>query len=332
MPKAPSKAVDRWGGKTSGKSLNELAIYEDDYLELISALLNGRDKKTNMPINWEKRKENYNLLKNAFFMYDWYHGDKSESTITKDIVTYHIYADGHIEKHFPKEIKPEYKQCYKYVYHDVEDNEHDICTVDWFMVDKRNNGNKIHSIPKGYIKTYDYPKGGNAQTAYVYENGDICVSGTKYGYRKYTKAKGQVPLVRMKDNLNYVTDKIKIIYSFRNSQRRYCNPDAYAGFIGALAKLGREDVLCTGMCFADATSYPSVEHPNGDSADTAYYTKLETEQKKVDAFKFFNFTKIFRGSGSWYPLLKGTLYAPGHEDHLHSGEFSSRNIKIIEEK
>jgi hypothetical protein len=256
----------------------------------------------------------------------------NENINAKDIVTYHIYENGTIEKHIPKNIKEEYKQKYKYIYHDKEKNEHEICIVEWFKADKRNNGQKISSIPKGYINTYNYPSGGNAQTAYEYSNGDICVSGTKYGYRKYSKGQGKVPLVKMKDSLNYKKNDVKIFYSFQNSQRRYCNPDAYAGFIGALAKLSREDVLCTGMCFADATSYPSVTHPNGDCADTAYYSTLELEQKKVNAFKAFHFEKIYRGSGNWYSKLTGTNYSSGHEDHLHSGEFNTNIIKTIEEK
>lgn len=74
--------------------------------------------------------------------------------------------------------------------------------MDWFTVDRRNNRQRISTIPAGYINTYSYPSGGNAQTAYLYSNGDICVSGTRYGYRKYSKGQGKVPLVRMKDSLS----------------------------------------------------------------------------------------------------------------------------------
>ena len=34
-----------------------------------------------------------------------------------DVVTYHIYSDGTIEKHIPKEITKGYEDKYKYVYH-----------------------------------------------------------------------------------------------------------------------------------------------------------------------------------------------------------------------
>ncbi|MBC9930272.1 DUF4280 domain-containing protein [Chitinophaga qingshengii] len=42
----------------------------------------------------------------------------------KEIVTYHIYADGRLERQVPKEVKEEYKKKYKYVYHDKNSKEH----------------------------------------------------------------------------------------------------------------------------------------------------------------------------------------------------------------
>jgi hypothetical protein len=94
----------------------------------------------------------------------------------------------------------------------------------------------------------------------------------------------------------------------------------------------RKDVVCTGMCFEDATSYPSVTHPNGDSADTSYFLTLEEEQVKADAFKKFHFEHIYRGNSGWYKDIKGTSYSDGHEDHLHSGDFNSNVLQIIKEK
>ncbi|WP_407403209.1 hypothetical protein [Chryseobacterium sp.] len=166
----------------------------------------------------------------------------------------------------------------------------------------------------------------------MYANGDICVEGTKYGFKKYPKGTGKVELIRMEDSLSYDKDGVKIYYTFRNSQRRYCNPESYAGFIGALAEFGRTDVRCTGMCFEDATSYPSVTRPNGDSADTAYYSTQSTEQKKVDALKKYHFKNIYRGKTGWYPNLVGTKYSSGHEDHLHAGDFDSSVLTTIKEK
>ncbi len=258
--------------------------------------------------------------------------EEESEFMAKGVITFHIYHDGKIEKHIPKIILDENKNKFSYVFHDTDEDSHEICTVESIFTDRRKNGIKISSIPPNFISTYEYPKGGNAQKAYVYKNQDICVSGTVYGYRKYPKGEGQVQLVRMKDLLNYSKSVVNVFYAFASTQRRYCNPEAYAGFIGALATLNRKDVQSTGMCFADATSYPSVSHPNGDSVDTTYYKTQDIEQQKVDAFIKFHFTKIYRGNTGWYSKLKGTLYASGHEDHLHAGEFDSSVIVIKNEK
>jgi len=289
---------------------------------------NGIQRKEILARFYESKNEG---IKNKTSNFSCGIDDKKDDIKATGIVTYHIYADGKIEKHIPKKIKSGYEQKYKYIFHDKENKEHEICIVDFIFANKRNNGITISSIPKGYTKTYSYPRGGNAQTAYVYPNGDICVEGTRYGFKKYPKGSGKVELVRMKDGLSYNNGNVKIYYSFKSSQRKYCNPESYAGLIGALATLGRADVLCTGMCFEDATSYPSVTHPNGDSADTAYYSALAVEQKKVNAFKHFNFKNIYRGKTGWYPNLIGTKYSKGHEDHLHAGDFDSNIVKTIKE-
>ena len=88
MPSDPNAPLfnERWKGhkeNTIGKSLNELALFGDKYLELISALLNGRNPKTDMPNGWSKRKMNYDLLKTVFFNYDFFHNKKQEIEKTK---------------------------------------------------------------------------------------------------------------------------------------------------------------------------------------------------------------------------------------------------------
>lgn len=257
---------------------------------------------------------------------------ESDSTFNaKDVVTFNIYSDGRVEKHIPKVVAESNKKKYKYVYHDAKKKAHEICTVDWDVVQKRKNGKPINPIPSGYIDSYDYPAGGNATKAYVYSNGDIVATGTVYGTKIYAKDIGTVELVRMKDSLKYDSDGVKVYYSFFNTQRRYCNPETYAGFIGALAHTNRTDVLCYGMCFGDATSYPSLTHPNGDSADSKYLSNLTDEQIKVNGFIKFHFQNILRGNTSWFPQLKGTKYSSGHEDHLHAGDFDSTKLKIVNE-
>lgn len=245
-------------------------------------------------------------------------------------IEFHVYANNEIEKWIPKDYdKKSQKGKIKYVYHDINGDLYDIAELEFHYAQKRKNGQKVNSIPDNYIETYNYPKGGDAKTAYLYENGDIYVDGItkRYGFRKYPKDEGFAQLVRMPDSLNIKKDNFSINYKFENPQRRYCNPESFAGFVGALAEISKP-VICTGMCFEDSTSYPSLSHPNGDSADTAYYSTLEEEQKKVNAFLDFHFLKIYRGNISWYPQLKGTRYSDGHNDHLHAGDFDSNVVKL----
>lgn len=136
-----SKALKRWDEETLGKSLNELAVYEDKYLELISVLLNGRNEKTDMPNGWVTRQNYYNTLKTGFFMYQRFHKEKNESIKTKDIITYHIYSGGKIEKHIPKEIKEENKKRYKYIFHDKNDKEHQLGIFNFRLTKEMNKGN-----------------------------------------------------------------------------------------------------------------------------------------------------------------------------------------------
>lgn len=245
-------------------------------------------------------------------------------------IQFHTYSDGKIEKYIPKNYDTTLKVGkIQFFYHDSNSKEYFITDTPFHFIEKRKNGIKINIVPENYIKTYNYPKGGNAQTGYLYSNNDIVVSGTKYGIRKYPIDKGFIQLIKMPNSLKIKEPHFKIFYEFKNSQRRYCNPETFAAFIGALAKMSFEDVLCTGMCFEDATSYPSVTHPNGDSADTAYFSTIEKEQKKVDAFHFFQFKNIYRGKSNFYANLNNTKYSSGHEDHLHAGDFDMITVKTI---
>lgn len=53
-----------------------------------------------------------------------YDCEKLRKLNVKEIITYHIYADGRVERMVPKEIKEEFKDKYKYIYHDKDDKLH----------------------------------------------------------------------------------------------------------------------------------------------------------------------------------------------------------------
>ncbi|MBC9914173.1 DUF4280 domain-containing protein [Chitinophaga varians] len=60
---------------------------------------------------------------------------KASAFEAKEIITYHIFADGRLERHVPKEIKEEYKKKYKYVYHDKNSKEHMLGLFNFKTID-----------------------------------------------------------------------------------------------------------------------------------------------------------------------------------------------------
>ncbi|MGE4513483.1 MAG: hypothetical protein AB7E26_06695 [Chryseobacterium sp.] len=335
MPKSPSAAVDRWGLETSGKSLNELAVYDDKYLELISVLLNGRNADTGMPNGWEKRKSNYNLLKRAFFMYDWYHGNDSKTINTKDIVTYHVYADGKIERHIPKVIKTGYEKKYKYIYHDISDQQYDICIVDWIEIDKvKHIGKSI--VERGYIshETFNI-KGVNQKHVYKYANGDVIASGIAGEgggiiTRKYAKTGGKTIVIKIPDPFLYNSGNVKIDLKFKITIRTYMGRDHFAALIGALADCGLS-LISQGSAMRDGACFPSVSHTNGESIDTDYLI-LPHIQKYINSMAKFGYKTMLYKPG--LKLKKPTNVTTFKEDshhsaHLHCG---SSSIPVTEIK
>lgn len=269
-------------------------------------------------------------------------------------IEYDIFPDGSITKQIPTCAENLDNGDIEY-YYNANNSRHFIAKLPFITVDKRKDGEKLgcvrkdqksNRVPKGHTATKLYPPGGDAEKKYIgYKNGDIVAEGNHNGKKclvKYPKGTGTVQLVRMPDVLKETIGSVKIFYSFYNTQRRYCDPDAFAGFIGALAEMSFEDVQSTGMCFADATSFPSITHPNGDSIDTRYLRdaagKLLTdrEQAKISAFRKFHFENIIRGNATEFKSLTGHHRTDGgHNDHLHTGNFNKALVAgscVIPEK
>jgi len=307
-----SQAVIKWGKESAGKSLNELALYVDKYLELISVLLNGRNAKTNMPNGWEKRKSNYNLLKTGFFRYDYFHGSNNKPVDAKKIVTFHIYHDGKIEKHIPKEIKKDYENKYSYIYHDTAGKEHDICTVNfekvqnWIVGSKKDGG-------KGWAKR--------------------TVGGR---IRYYQMGTGKAELVKVVLPINYSKDGV-VLKIGDNTTREYLNPKAFASMLGAVANCGYEDFKFNGSTSSDGTGAPSLTHVNGVSFDFRYLRKdktgnnlhIDTEPNALDITRQEKFIdELIRfGYSQFYSyniiinkkkfILKNSTHLAEHNHHLH---------------
>ena len=100
--------------------------------------------------------------------------------INPGIVTYHIYHDGKIEKHIPQEISKGYEQKYKYVYHDENGNEHEICICDWHTTKEKANGVTVSAPNRKDPNIIEYKENlneGDTQKRVKFKNGDIAEYG-----------------------------------------------------------------------------------------------------------------------------------------------------------
>lgn len=216
-----------------------------------------------------------------------------------------------------------------------------IATCDKTSVTGRNNGAQVASVPPRAIGTVNAPRGGAAEINHLYANNDIVTTGNhmngasdrsfpdRLRIVRYSASGTNVPLVRMPNTLNFNRNNVIIDYGFSNTQRRFCNPECFASFIGVLAQFGAVGVNSTGMCFGDATSYPSLSHPNGDSVDTSYLDNRTNQQNLLNAFVDWNFTQVIAGTNRQTWLLNAHSYARDHNDHLHSGDFNTNSIQLI---
>ncbi len=278
------------------------------------------------------------------------------------IVTYHIYQDGKIEKHIPENILPGFERKYKYVYHDKDDNKHEICICEWHTINKK----KFTKHPTG---TFKYPDHGivketktNVSDGYIvarakYTNGDIhewikkeagvsiyerltMTNGNiaEYGYHEtakkavwklYKKLEEEAQMVRMPDSLNYESSGVIIKYELKETFRKYINSDLLAGFIGALAEI-KENIIVTGSAYEQGSCFPSSLHVNGESIDTKYIKKVknltdwEKDKEFVNALAKFHFG-TFRVGKEIYNLFKDISGAVNGKK-LHNSHLHTENF------
>ncbi len=228
-----------------------------------------------------------------------------------------------------------------YYFYDKYDNEVFIADCNKTSVTGRSNGVQLGAVPRGFTNTTDAPNGGAAETNHHYNDNSIITTGShrngptdrrfpnQLRIVRYNATQNQVPLVRMPDTLNITIQGGVIAYGFSNTQRRFCNPECFAGFVGVLSQYRLAGVNSTGMCFGDATSYPSLSHPNGDSVDTSYLTDRTRQQNLLDAFVNWNFTEVIAGTNRQTWLQRAHSYAADHNDHLHSGDFSIASVQTL---
>ncbi|OCG23686.1 hypothetical protein A9G11_05610 [Gilliamella sp. wkB108] len=259
-----------------------------------------------------------------------------------NIVTYHIYHDGNIEKHIPQRITSGFEKKYKYIYHDKDDNEHEVCICEWHTIKKK----LLDDNPTG---RYTYPNHGTVQESktvvndgYIesratYTNGDIhewikTESGVsiyqrltmtngdiaEYGYHSdklgnvwklYRQQEEEAQLIRIPDSVNYVNDDVIIKYELKETFRKYTNPDVMAGFIGALAEI-KENIIVTGSAYEQGSCFPSSLHINGQAIDTKYIKNVnnlsnwDKDKAFAEALMKFHFRR-FRIGPLMYAFFNG---------------------------
>ncbi len=218
--------------------------------------------------------------------------------------------------------------CY-YVY-DKYDNEVFIAEASVLSVPGRANGRRVSAVPRRFTRSEPAP-GGEAVTNYYYTDGTIVTQGVNgtNPIVSYAENGTNVPLIRMPDSLDIAITDAVIAYGFSGTQRRYVNPDCFAGFIGTLSQYGLRGASSTGMCFADATSYPSVTHPNGDSVDAAYPTTVANQRKMVNAFVDWGFSEVIVGTAQRANLPRAHMSNAQHNSHIHSGNFDTAVVQIL---
>lgn len=160
--------------------------------------------------------------------------------------------------------------------------------------------------------------------------------------QEYTVKNNPTIIIRIKDEISVNLKNGKFIsHKFESTNRRYTNPDVFAGYVGVLFEMLNYKVICHGSCFKDGSGYPSITHLNGKSFDIQKKSNEPTvkltddEVNLVKAFSKFHFRLLYTNKTCKVQLtnmLTGMTIKdiPGHDDHLHFGEFDSG--KIVQKK
>lgn len=252
-------------------------------------------------------------------------------TYDSDTTIYHIYYDGHIERQHPKAEK-----YAAFVYYDED-------------------GGKHYLGKTKYFKTKRWVKKNALGTNYVFlvnigsdkDNG-LTGSTKEQGLSKYRKG-----------NVGYN------IFMNSSSQRYYTSGAVMAAFLGALCKLGYDDISFNGASKKDGSPGVSSSHINGSCIDVRYLRKDKAAKKvllqdseydhertlsMVNTFHEFGWGKAKRLNGTITKMLSerfinkfagvnSTILLPHcshynktrHNNHLHMQGFEPnvRDIDVI---
>ncbi|MFT5428589.1 MAG: lysozyme family protein/LysM repeat protein [Psychrobacter glaciei] len=169
-------------------------------------------------------------------------------TYDSDTTIYHIYYDGHIERQHPKAEK-----YAAFVYYDEDGGRHYLGKTE-------------------YLKIKGYGGGGNVYLVNI--GGDE--KSSKFGDSKINDNSKKLSVGEKEKRLSkYRRGKVgyNIFMNSQQYQRYYLSGVVMAAFLGALCKLGYDDISFNGASKIDGSPSPSVSHINGVCVDIRYLRK-----------------------------------------------------------
>jgi len=339
---------------------------DDADVENVSNKVGAKDPKCEMKIEGEPCISNHNgkkmafrkIMKKNFEVDDCKWDEFTEEEEKLKMASYHIYANGHVEKHIPANLED--KEHYAYFYYDEDNICYQICTRTIHKTKLlKKPVNYGSTAPTEYEEKWSYTVGGtDGKYIYILKNGDkVVISRSGKNNKRYSQLGNEdAELVRIDENcvnktFEYKQGNLWFKYTIQNATERfYSNPDVFAIFIGILAEMGsyRLPLNGSGNVEVQNTGYPSITHRNGYAFDFSYFKNIEDNLKLYKAAYKFRCNEVNVGHShkdEWDFLnqtdSKGKVVKKffrdidNHESHIHLSVYHSetpKKIIVINEK
>lgn len=236
--------------------------------------------------------------------------------LSLQIITYHIYHDGRIERHVPAELLLESEKRYEYIYHDKNNNVHNIGVFNYREIKNKHLDNK---------KRY-----GDMEYIHLINLNEVTQEYSKLG-------------------LTY-----RFNVDSNDDDRFFMNRDTLASFFGALFEVGFKDISCNGFSTMYGESGGSKSHFNGYHGDFKFlrfdeelfkgngtslsirdYPELfdpKRQNQWNDALYKFGWTNML----GWSYTIDGVKKFPNHitketENHWHHLHVQFYDMKKVKE-
>ena len=259
-------------------------------------------------------------------------------TYDSDTTVYHIYYDGHIERANRQAVG-----YAKFIYYDESGNKHFLGKTKYLKTPRYGGGEDVYLVNIG----------GDSESS-KYDGSQIDDNNISSVEKEKRLSKYR------KGNVSY-----NITMNSKQHQRYYLSGVAMATFLGALCKLGYDDISFNGASKKDGSPGPSSSHTNGKCIDVRYLRKdkkalkiilnnrdydsqydHERNVKLVNTFHEFGWGKRKRPDNSIVKMLSVYFTNPkaginksyilpycapyrGHDNHLHLQGLVA-NIKDID--